>query len=227
MNEAELNIIEARANAATPGEWEAPLKDLGAVPSFAAVDFYFDHSFEAYPPLGESGPVFVASSKEDADFIAHARTDIPALILEIRRLRNLLAARPVTRLPVSGFTIGDLLEHFNLSSASAARRLYDFIIEEISAVKASLSDDKLVQWLQTMPEETKILAVLMYRRQALRHQKEFEAVMQKEWDKARQADDDVVDLSPNAGTFAHAELSVTSAETFQTSLFAPKGNDHG
>jgi hypothetical protein len=88
LTKDELQAIEARTNAATPGEWIAPLKDLGEIESFAALDFYFDHSFEAYPPLGECGPVFVASGKENADFIAHARTDVPALVAEVRRLQE-------------------------------------------------------------------------------------------------------------------------------------------
>lgn len=79
------------ADAATPGPWEAPLKDLGEIPSFEAVDFYFDHSFEAYPPLGFSGPIFVASSIEDAAFIAAARLAMPALCQLVREQQTRLA----------------------------------------------------------------------------------------------------------------------------------------
>ena len=81
-----LDEIRKRMVAATPGPWEAPLKDLGGVESFQAVDFYFDHSFEAYPPLGFSGPLFVASDKENADFIAHSREDIQYLVEHIAPL---------------------------------------------------------------------------------------------------------------------------------------------
>jgi hypothetical protein len=77
-----IGAIKLRTSLATKGPWEAPLKDLGAIPSFRDLDFYFDHSFEAYPPLGESGPVFVAHSKEDADFLANSRSDIEWLISE-------------------------------------------------------------------------------------------------------------------------------------------------
>jgi hypothetical protein len=81
-----LEEIKARAEKATRGPWKAPLKDLGEAEFTERNEFYFDHSFEAYPPLGEAGPVFVAASVEDADFIANARADIPWLIAEIERL---------------------------------------------------------------------------------------------------------------------------------------------
>jgi hypothetical protein len=84
MTPDELAKIEARCAKATPGPWDAPLVDLGSVQSFKAVDFYFDHSYEAYPPLGEAGPVYVANSEENAEFIAAARTDVPALIAALR-----------------------------------------------------------------------------------------------------------------------------------------------
>lgn len=100
MNESEstdrLAEIRARLEAATRAPWEAPLIDLGAIPSFKAVDFFFDSSFEAYPPLGEAGPVFVANSRENADFIAHAREDVPWLIaqLEDERGKSIPALSP-------------------------------------------------------------------------------------------------------------------------------------
>jgi hypothetical protein len=77
---AYLNAVAQRAEAATKGPWDSPLRDLGAVKSFAEVDFYFDQSYEAYPPLGESGPVFVTPTKENAEFLTHARTDLPRLV---------------------------------------------------------------------------------------------------------------------------------------------------
>jgi len=80
-----LAAITARCAQATKGPWESPLRDLGRVESFKAVDFYFDESYEAYPPLGESGPVFVAPTREIADMLAHARTDLPLLVQALTR----------------------------------------------------------------------------------------------------------------------------------------------
>lgn len=70
----DLDAIEARANAATPGPWRA------------------DESFSI-----DGTAVFVCRTvpgvadywqgDRDSEFIAHAREDIPAMAAEIRRLR--------------------------------------------------------------------------------------------------------------------------------------------
>jgi hypothetical protein len=82
--------IRARAAAATEGPWElwtgCSWRRFGSAPTGRAVcepvtqrdgqpDLYF-------PNGGQDGP--------DATFIAHARTDIPALLAEVRRLRALV-----------------------------------------------------------------------------------------------------------------------------------------
>ncbi len=75
MNNEQLDAIEARANNATPGPWGE---------------------------VAESGQWYIMGEKIDSwicntdgmaqyniDFITHARTDIPALVAEVRRLRKL------------------------------------------------------------------------------------------------------------------------------------------
>lgn len=86
MTDDELNAIEARANAATL----PPLRTSGSktyvIPSHG----------EPYKvaQLGGSveNPGLIARDDEhlqhDTEFIAHARTDVPALVAEIRRLRS-------------------------------------------------------------------------------------------------------------------------------------------
>jgi len=69
MTKQELNEIEARANAATDGPWMS-------VDSFIGVEDAEDQA------IGETG------RDKDAVFIAHARTDVPALIAEVRRLQG-------------------------------------------------------------------------------------------------------------------------------------------
>lgn len=88
MTPEELYAIEVRANAATPGPWTSI----------------------THPTLHHShNDVFVENDDSDlicemvdgkvfdrlatAEFIAHAREDIPALIAEIRRLRRQLILR--------------------------------------------------------------------------------------------------------------------------------------
>lgn len=75
----DLEAIEARANAASPGPWENE-KDNRVI--------RWD---EIGPHRGEvilETKHFPASTGRDCEFIAHARQDIPALIAEVRRLRS-------------------------------------------------------------------------------------------------------------------------------------------
>lgn len=79
MSDIDLDAIEARANAATDGPWW----------------HYGDGFREIHGPQndeedGWAPQVAVAGDDgtlPDAEFIAHARTDIPALVAEVRRLR--------------------------------------------------------------------------------------------------------------------------------------------
>lgn len=66
MTPEQLDAIEARANAATPGPWT------------------LDHPDDGTEITGPDSTV----TELDIQFIIHARTDIPALIAEIRRLRR-------------------------------------------------------------------------------------------------------------------------------------------
>jgi hypothetical protein len=86
MNEQELQAIEERANAATPGPWTVD-------------DHPNDFAVIAPHPV-ESGNTYIAfidgglsnDSRRDGAFIAHARADVPALIAEVRSLRAKLDA---------------------------------------------------------------------------------------------------------------------------------------
>jgi hypothetical protein len=87
MTDEELQAIEARAAAATAGPWK-PAEDLycgegtGYRPGGWRVDM-------RKRPLTEY--IWVTSLfQSDAEFIASARTDVPALLKEVKRLRDLL-----------------------------------------------------------------------------------------------------------------------------------------
>ena len=80
----DLDAIEARANAATLGPWkryEQMEQDSQVVQAIS-------------PRYGEYGFIYVGcpegdgQARADAAFVAHARADIPALIAEVRRLRE-------------------------------------------------------------------------------------------------------------------------------------------
>ena len=83
MDDKELNEIEARANAAPDGPWEAEFYNPSAPPYFYG--YVIGDSNQTTILKTQSG-----SHEETARFVAHARTDVPKLLTEVRRLRGLL-----------------------------------------------------------------------------------------------------------------------------------------
>lgn len=86
MTEQELAEITERASKATPGPWWHKDGWEGAMPG----DEWYVYQEQ---PLGEiiCCPCRSNPSEANAEFIAHAREDIPALLAEVRRLRELEA----------------------------------------------------------------------------------------------------------------------------------------
>jgi hypothetical protein len=89
MTDAELDAIEQRAAAATPGRW------------FAGSAVSYLHGcggvcFNVYRPWADGGGDITKPcaglSEEDATFTAAARTDVPRLVAEVRSLRLQVAA---------------------------------------------------------------------------------------------------------------------------------------
>lgn len=77
--EPDLDAIEARANAATEGPWEA-------VCDSSRPDVLTENRKGGYFDAGHLfGLDKYDNNDADAEFIAHARTDIPALLTELRR----------------------------------------------------------------------------------------------------------------------------------------------
>ncbi|MEO7836631.1 MAG: hypothetical protein ABIS21_03190 [Acidimicrobiales bacterium] len=78
MTEAEIAAIAARADAATPGPW---------VPYFTV----HGDPYVTQPNRGQFGMVVSTArddyGRADCQFLAAARTDVPALVAEVRRLR--------------------------------------------------------------------------------------------------------------------------------------------
>lgn len=94
MTDADLLAIEARANAATAGPW-TPRVDSKEGWSTDSNGHSHRHCTYLYP----NGKLHIFQGQEfcrpaihmpqacaDADFIAHARIDVPALLAEVRRL---------------------------------------------------------------------------------------------------------------------------------------------
>lgn len=73
LSESELEAIHKRAEAATCGPWEL------------AIDEEFDINLRNDSGVGYIGTL-THVDEADADFIANARKDVPALLAEIERL---------------------------------------------------------------------------------------------------------------------------------------------
>ena len=76
----DLDAIEARAEAATPGPWRQTTSKRGYRDVLQTPDSYGDRMIAKGCP------------NADADFIAAARTDIPALVAELRAAREVVEA---------------------------------------------------------------------------------------------------------------------------------------
>jgi len=75
MADAELEAIKARVEAATPGPWDASAPDEDGESIVGAPGEWWDWDHTT------------CEHYDDAVFIAHARTDVPALVAEVERLR--------------------------------------------------------------------------------------------------------------------------------------------
>jgi hypothetical protein len=88
MTEDELQPIEARANAATPGPWTTGAGKIREGETRELVIATNDDVIVALAYGGVGNPV--DRTTQDRTFIASARTDVPALVAEVRRLRGIL-----------------------------------------------------------------------------------------------------------------------------------------
>lgn len=92
MTPAELDEIEARAAAATPGPWRPGTSEKGSV--------FSPFALALEGPNGERNLLRLNPNfrvVEDAVFIAAARADVPALVAEVRRLLALPIAQEELR----------------------------------------------------------------------------------------------------------------------------------
>lgn len=82
MSDSHLDTIKARCAAATPGPWWNETGTIHA-PDWRSGAEHGSTCHPAYT-FGSNGIDWEA----DADFIAHARSDIPAMVAEIERLQS-------------------------------------------------------------------------------------------------------------------------------------------
>ena len=86
LTDAELDAIEARAEAATPAPW-ASAYHLGSPYKRQELRMLFGGDGRA---LVRGARTYAALTTNDAHFVTAARTDIPRLVAEVRRLRRQL-----------------------------------------------------------------------------------------------------------------------------------------
>ena len=125
MTEQELQAIEERASKATPGAWiveagEYSGRDwmIGSVAMFLGASCWDDKCYTVTTNQVHASEL-EGDAKTDAEFIAYAREDVPALIAEVKRLRAKLDAMPVeairkvrTAAEMDGYTNDDFDEWF-------------------------------------------------------------------------------------------------------------------
>lgn len=117
MKPEQINAIKERAAKATPGTWVVR-KHTGGIIDVVSVETTEHHEYLTRIELGEI---------EDAEFIAHAREDVPALVAEVERLsrgRNISSVQirqlfgEIERLKTAIRTLeanandGDFVRHF-------------------------------------------------------------------------------------------------------------------
>ena len=83
MTNEQLQAIKARCEAATPGPWEPGTLDYMRVEVYQAPE-----APKVNPLRWQRACICREARDQDADFIAYAREDIPALLAEVERLRG-------------------------------------------------------------------------------------------------------------------------------------------
>ena len=91
MTPEQLAAIRERANNATKGPWVALGNDIAVeVKTCTCAGNIPGYGHEQY--CGLDGPLITGAAPRDAEFIAAARTDIPALLDHIQTLTEILEA---------------------------------------------------------------------------------------------------------------------------------------
>lgn len=104
LTEQELTAIEERAEKATAGPWTIECRSIlndANDPSWPEDDFLQFHLRGPAPVTGRGD-----YNGRDADFMAQARTDVPALVAEVRRQRAILTHVSIGAVPLDMAALG-------------------------------------------------------------------------------------------------------------------------
>lgn len=151
-DDLDLDVIEARERDATPGPWVECGHDRGVCQcrmvrdDNCTVALAVANTDENYT-LGEGW--LAERAKRNATFIAHARTDIPALVAEVRRLREERDAERAAVGRMQDHVRAELVRHLRSSGVPYADSIdggasdgdeYDFTGAEISQAMSMLEE---------------------------------------------------------------------------------------
>lgn len=133
----DIDLIEARASAATPGPWvtfeDGPYCD-GAVYTAAEEEYWGQVCVD---PEADDRPT-------DRQFIAHARDDIPDLIAEVRRMRAVVkaACAAVNTALVHEMLIDNSEPSYDVVERAriAADVAYDALVAAVAAYRQALGE---------------------------------------------------------------------------------------
>ena len=120
----QLQEIKARCDAATPGPWQQSWVE-GADGAIAVVDVDGD-------VICDMGNTLLDEYKS-ANFIAHARADIPALIAEVERLQELAEAlKDLSQCETNYRLTGEEIRDWEKLEGKATERLTDALVKFLS-----------------------------------------------------------------------------------------------
>lgn len=92
LNDGELDEIQRRAESAQLGPWRVdPVSSVGENWPLAFFGNDGKRDWVVATDQRRASSLNGAGAKEDAEFVAHARTDVPRLVAEVRRLGDEVA----------------------------------------------------------------------------------------------------------------------------------------
>lgn len=89
MNDKELKAILDRCTATTPGPWKSWIEGRDHESGDSFIMTGISDGEDIFSEQRGEDIYLSGATKQDQDFIAHAKQDIPKLIAEIRRLRKI------------------------------------------------------------------------------------------------------------------------------------------
>lgn len=91
LTEQELDAIESRCSLATPAPWTSYWEGRDGESFASFIMQHLDGQQRDLYLTFDYSPKSQARDLADQDFIAHAREDLPRVLAEVRRLKNLIA----------------------------------------------------------------------------------------------------------------------------------------